>query len=85
MTTTKLIPLRDADDRAARFLAIAHVLDVEPGLAYVIADDALDVDRFDDPIRDTLLLLAQASFRGDDDYDDFRTELRRIVWGPDAD
>lgn len=85
MTTNRTdVVVRDYADRAARYLAIADVLNVEPSAAYAIAEEALDFDRYDDVIADTLLLLAQASFRGDDDYDDFRHELRVIIDGPES-
>lgn len=79
------VALRDYDDRALRFLAIADRLGIDRDRAYQIADDALDVDTLADSTHDTLLLLAQASFWGDDDYDDFRHELRMAIGGDLAD
>lgn len=73
------IPAR-ADDsvRAARYLHVARLLGLSD-VAYEVADDALEAEVYDDPTRDALLLLAQASFTSDDDYDDFRYELRAAL------
>jgi hypothetical protein len=68
-------------DRAGRFLITARLLSITDADAYATADDALDVDRYDDVARDALLAVAQASFSSDDDYDDFRHELR-VLLGP---
>lgn len=83
-------------DRAARFLTVATLLSISHDDAYTIADCALDFDTADDVLAmipthltspvplhafDALLAYAQASYRGDDDYDDFRHELRVIIPG----
>lgn len=72
-------------DRAARFITTARLLSITDADAYATADDALDVDRYDDIARDALLALAQASFTSDDDYDDFRHELRVLLGPPFVD
>jgi hypothetical protein len=83
-------------DRAARFLTVADLLSITHLDAYTIADCALDFDTADDvldmlpeqltspvPLHafDALLAYAQASFSSDDDYDDFRHELRVLIPG----
>lgn len=83
-------------DRAARFLTVADLLSVSHADAYTIADLALDFDTADDvldmiaeptsspvPLHafDALLAYAQASYTSDDDYDDFRHELRVLIPG----
>lgn len=89
------VALRDYDDRAARYLAVARALSIPDDIAYLIADLALDLDTIKNaepnlnlehsPENDALLLLAQASYWGDDDYDDFRHELRMAIGGDLAD
>lgn len=77
---TTTVVLRDDADRAVRYFDVAGQLGINRPDAYAVADLALDFDRIaDDPILDTLLLLAAASFTSDDDYDDFRDELRAIA------
>lgn len=82
-------------DRAARFLTVAGLLSISATDAYTVADLALDFDTVDDVTDvlgpnapalpshalDALLAYAQASFSGDDDYDDFRHELRVLIPG----
>lgn len=83
-------------DRAARYLTAADLLSVSHADAYTIADLAIDFDIFDDVIDslpnqlstslptvalDALLAYAQASYTSDDDYDDFRHELRVLIPG----
>lgn len=87
-------------DRAARFLTLADLLSITHLDAYTIADLAIDYDTADDvldtlpsqltspvPLHafDALLAYAQASFTSDDDYDDFRHEIRVLVGPPLAD
>ena len=72
-------------DRATRYVITARLLDVDDATLYDIADQALDTDTIDDPRHDALLCLAAASFTSDDDYDDFRHELRVMLGPPFAD
>lgn len=87
-------------DRAARFLTAADLLSIPHADAYTIADLAIDYDSFDDVIDtlpnqlstplptvalDVLLAYAQAAFTSDDDYDDFRHELRVLLGPPFVD
>jgi hypothetical protein len=74
-------------DRALRYAELADALGVPPARAYAVADGALDVDLQPLIASDALLVYAQASIDGDDDFDDFRAELRRIwpdLTDPDA-
>lgn len=84
-------------DRAARYLTVAGLLSISADDAYTIADLAIDFDTADDVIDvlgdnrpapalpvhaiDALLAYAQASYTSDDDYDDFRHELRVLIPG----
>lgn len=77
-------------DRAARYLTVARLLSISDADAHYILDLAIDVDTLDEPTDrlpmpshaiDALLAYAQASFTSDDDYDDFRHELR-VLLGP---
>lgn len=82
-------------DRAARYLTVAGLLSISNADAYSIADLAIDFDTIDDvtglnsaapnDALDALLAYAQASYTSDDDYDDFRHELRVLLGPPFVD
>lgn len=82
-------------DRAARYVTTARLLSISDADAYLIADLALDLDTIDNAepnlgldhtaANDALLAYAQASFTSDDDYDDFRHELRVLLGPPFVD
>lgn len=85
MTTTSHTPDPDRD-RAAFFLAKADALGMSHADAYDVADQLIDMTAtdFDTPPMRALAALGIGLFSSDDDYDDFRAELRAII-DPDAD
>lgn len=70
------------ESRAALFLAKGRELGMSDDAIYMTADDLLDTDVIDFP-ADTrpLAALGVGLYDYDDDYDDFRHELR-VLLGP---
>jgi hypothetical protein len=69
--------------RTTIFLAASRAMSISDLDAHRVLDDALDLDVNDyprtDDARRALHTLANALFSSDDDYDDFRLELRIAI------
>lgn len=68
-------------NRAALYVLAAEGLNVEPADAYAIADNSLDAidDDFDTDADFHLNAVARTMYSSDDDFDDFRLELREAL------
>lgn len=85
--------IESRDDRARHFADMAEYCNIDRFRAYTIADDAIDLEgeddteRYPDPNEQFLLRNAQLLYTSDDDFDDFRHELRHELdlMTPEAD
>lgn len=75
-------PFSTLPNRAAVYVLAAEGLNVQPADAYMIADESLDYDADDYSLNDAfrhLHAVASAMYASDDDFDDFRLELREAL------
>lgn len=68
-------------NRAAVYVLAAEGLNIDPAVMYTIADDSLDFDAEDIEIDSHrhLHAVARSMYTSDDDFDDFRLELREAL------
>ena len=83
MTTNTNANELPAFDRVTLIRSAARALNVTDVALHDVLDAALDLDVTDYPITDdarrALHTLARSLFRSDDDYDDFRADLRAAL------
>lgn len=74
-------PFACLPNRAAVYVLAAEGLNVDPATVYTIADNALDFDADDYDIDSHrhLHAIVRTMFTSDDDFDDFRLELREAL------